>query len=210
MANNPKREINPVSNNEEKRKTYQALKGKLSRALKQEFYLEAMLIDYALMEDRLRSYLYYMGIFSDRGQIRANKKTKNEILSIIQKQNLNNIIKDLDVKSISGKIQILESLAKWSAYDTHIDDGEYLLALNKSFENIDVQYLLDILNEIGVWKRYRNEVIHGLMNKNLESLDEKLADKALEGKKLAEQLDNQLKLFKKGNYSRRILKLSNN
>ena len=76
-------EIKPVSNNDDKRRTYQVLKGKLARVLREKFYFEAMLIDYALMEDRLRSYLYYMGILTDRTQTRINSKIKAEIISIV-------------------------------------------------------------------------------------------------------------------------------
>ena len=45
------------------------------------------------------------------------------------------------------------------------------------------------------------------MNKNLDSLDENLLTKVLEGKEIAEDLNTLARDFKKGNYSRRALKL---
>ena len=45
------------------------------------------------------------------------------------------------------------------------------------------------------------------MNKNIDGLDSRLEQKALEGKELAEQLDNQLRQLKRGNHVRVYLKL---
>ena len=44
----------PVSDNYEKQQTYKELINKYNKAIQYEFYYEAILIDYALMEDRLR------------------------------------------------------------------------------------------------------------------------------------------------------------
>lgn len=194
------REIKPVKNNEDKCKTYRALKGKLSRSLREGFYLEAILLDYALMEDRLRSFIYYMGVLSDRTQTAIYKEVKPDIVAITEETNLK-------LNTISGKMKIVRSVSKWSSEVSHVDDTGYLIALNRVYENIDIQYFQELLDQIETWTKYRNEVIHSIMNKNLESLDERLEDKALEGKKLAEALDNQLKQFKKGNYARKFLKL---
>ena len=48
--------------NEEKRIVYAVLKAKLKVALQQEFYLEALLLEYNIMEDRLTSILKHSGI----------------------------------------------------------------------------------------------------------------------------------------------------
>ncbi len=55
--------------------------------------------------------------------------------------------------------------------------------------------------------RYRNEVIHGLLNKNVDSLQSGLSEKCAEGMKYARYLDGQIKSLKKGNVIRRSLKL---
>ena len=57
-----KPQIKPISTNTEKQNTYRVMKGRLSVAIREKFYFEAMLIEYALMEDRLRSFLLYMGV----------------------------------------------------------------------------------------------------------------------------------------------------
>ena len=41
-----------------KEETYREVHKKYNKAIKEEFYFEAICIDYALLEDRLRSLLY--------------------------------------------------------------------------------------------------------------------------------------------------------
>ncbi len=48
--------------NEQKRQVYSILKTRLKIAIQQEFYLEALLLEYSIMEDRLSSALKHAGI----------------------------------------------------------------------------------------------------------------------------------------------------
>ena len=66
--------VTPVSNNLEKYYTYREYISKYNRAMRGEFYFEALLIDYAMLEDRLRSMLYYMGALQTRDSIKINCK----------------------------------------------------------------------------------------------------------------------------------------
>ena len=49
--------------NQEKHENYKAQMGCLNRAIKEHFYLEALFIEYAVMEDRLESILTHAGVF---------------------------------------------------------------------------------------------------------------------------------------------------
>lgn len=49
--------------NQEKYENYKAQMGRLNRAIKEHFYLEALFIEYAVMEDRLESILTHAGVF---------------------------------------------------------------------------------------------------------------------------------------------------
>ena len=60
------RMIKPVIDNADKQRTYREHKARYKKAMENEFYFEALLIDYALMEDRLRSMIYHMGFLRDR------------------------------------------------------------------------------------------------------------------------------------------------
>ena len=76
--------VTPVSNNLEKYYTYREYISKYNRAMRGEFYFEALLIDYAMLEDRLRSMLYYMGALQTRDSIKINcKKTQGLLKKIV-------------------------------------------------------------------------------------------------------------------------------
>lgn len=51
-------------NNEQKHINYTEQMGRLKKALKYEFYIEAIAIEYAVMEDRLESILRHEGVFN--------------------------------------------------------------------------------------------------------------------------------------------------
>ena len=53
----------PVDN-EQKHINYTEQMGRLKKALKYEFYIEAIAIEYAVMEDRLESILRHEGVFN--------------------------------------------------------------------------------------------------------------------------------------------------
>lgn len=203
-----KREIKPVEDNLDKFLTYKAQKGRLAAALRGGFYFEAILIDYALLEDRLRSFLYYLGLIKDRGSVKTYKIAKDSIASIIDKYKRDDEKSTFGVVNIGDKIKVVRALANWATNSISKDENAYLIAIRKSYENTDISYLLELLDKIEIWKNYRNEIIHSLMNKNIDSLNEKIEEKAIEGRKLAEQIDNQLRCFKKGNLIRKSLKLS--
>ena len=66
-----------IITNEEKRQVYATLKAKLKVAIQQEFYLEALLLEYSIVEDRLTSLLKHSSIRytqSDGRDISMHKK----------------------------------------------------------------------------------------------------------------------------------------
>lgn len=65
--------------NEEKRQVYAILKTKLKIAMDQEFYLEALLLEYSIVEDRLLSILKHLGLKyteSDGRELQIGRKIK--------------------------------------------------------------------------------------------------------------------------------------
>ena len=64
-----------------------------------------------------------------------------------------------------------------------------------------------VLDDMDEWRSYRNEIIHGLMNKNVDTLRTDLPRRCLQGMQLARALDSRIKIIKKGNRIRRNLKL---
>lgn len=55
-----KRMIKPVESNTDKAFTYRQMKGRYIKAISEQFYFETLMIDYAMIEDRLRSFIYLL------------------------------------------------------------------------------------------------------------------------------------------------------
>lgn len=55
-----------ISSNQQKYENYREQMSRLSKAMKAEFYLEAIFIEYAIMEDRLESALRHAGRFNPK------------------------------------------------------------------------------------------------------------------------------------------------
>lgn len=196
--------IEPVHNNYEKYQIYKVQMGRLKKAISGEFYFEAILIDYAMMEDRLISFFYYIGAIDNRNvSIKVTKKTKQYLRSIFGDK------RNISLSSIGSKIELLQAILKWAESDTLIEpDQKYLMLLRKQCrQQLDIPDCLRKLNEIDQWRKYRNEIIHSLLNKNSSAVNEKLEEKAIEGKDLARFLDDQSAKIRKGNVLRRCLKL---
>lgn len=208
MAKQTVREIQPVEDSRDKQNTYRVMLGRYKRAMREGFYYEGLLIVYAMLEDRLRSLLYYLGCIATKGE---NKITKRQEIYYRLKEIVNSIPKyknddKLGITAISGKIKIIRAILVWYSEAFNISD-KYLDELKKQVESIDIGGTLDYLEALENWLKYRNEVMHALLNKNVESAAEKLEDKVQEGMSLARFLDEQVKQLKKHNSIRKAMKL---
>ena len=203
------RKIAPVKDNDDKARTYQENMKKYTRAIKIECYFEAILISYAMMEDRLRSYLYYLGCLRSRSSHKFdNKKISADIKDIIATYTDDDVC-NLGITSITGKIRIVKSIQKWFEQGyPNPQESDYLEELASCIDiNGDPDEMLTILAAIEEWCKYRNEVIHSLLNKNLDSLYTKLPQKAEEGIVLARAIDKHVGRIKRRNTLRKYLKL---
>ena len=204
-----KRIIDPVANNLEKYYTYREYISRYKRAIKEAFYYEALLIDYAMLEDRLRSFLYHMGALRTRNSFSVDfKKSKLFLKQILEEYTDKDEAKNLGISSITGKMRILRCVALWAFNSNDVKkDDSYEYVLKSRMEEIDIDRLLQTLSSIQEWCKYRNEIIHGLLNKNIASVNLNLAEQAEKGFVLARELDAQLRLFKKGNFIRKKMRL---
>ena len=199
------RKIAPVENNLEKRQTYQEQMKRYNKAIKEGFYFEALLIDYAMLEDRLRSFLYHVAFFADRNKINSWKRTKPYFQKFVSEYKNPDENENLGVStSISGKIKNIRAMLRWVAdSDLTNETDRYLLTLKSQLEGVDIGALLETLENIEEWRKYRNEIVHSLLNKSVEGVNTELETLAVNGMKYAREIDNQLKVLKKGNQIRR-------
>ena len=168
-----------------------------------------MLITYAYLEDRLRSYLYYIGIFNSRDSSKFDsQKVKPYIKAIVEEYSERKNTK-LSVSSISAKMNIVRSVQLWYKEGCRNDDNS--LYLSELAECIDVcgdaDEMLDTLNRISKWCEYRNEVVHAVLNKNLNSLYSELSDRVEDGMALGRIIDKQISAMKRRDNIRKALKL---
>lgn len=201
------RKIKPVNDNADKEKTYTELMSKYKKAVKSECYFEAMLITYAFLEDRLRSYLYYIGIFNSRDSRKFDsQKVKPYIKAMVEKYSENT---KLSVSSISAKMNIVRSVQLWYKEGCRNDDNSpYLSELAECIDVCgDADEMLDTLNRISEWCEYRNEVVHAVLNKNLNSLYSELSDRVEDGMALGRIIDKQISAMKRRDNVRKALKL---
>lgn len=216
------RVISPVETMQEKYETYRAEMARLKGALQQGFYFEAMLIEYALLEDRLRSFVYHAGLLQNRKASHmlpgknAVRKDFNRIAQRVKTWKLEDgketgntsNFERLSVNKISDKIFIVRTIVLWSSeLESLPDESRYLQALRGQCESLDAAALLETLDAIDTWRMYRNEVIHSLMNKRMESVQQKLSEQVEQGVQLARQLDAQVTILKKNNRIRKAARL---
>lgn len=206
-----RRRITPVSDNQDKRNTYQANIRRYNKAIREGFYYEAILIDYAMMEDRLRSFLYHMGLFNTRNSHKADvSRVKKSLKGIVQTYKRPKENDYFNVTSISGKMKIVRCTLLWVEQESGDCDDIYLLSLRRQLDKyIDAERLMNAINGVEEWCSYRNEIIHALMNKNIESTYEDIAAQAEEGMRLCREIDSQVDRIKTGNKIRRSIKLQN-
>lgn len=202
------RKIQPVQNNVEKQQTYQRMLSKYRQAMDQGFFCEALMIDYAMIEDRLRSMLYHMGFIADRSKPAIWKKARPSLQAIVNDYKRDNEDDTLGTSSLSSKIKIVRSVCLWVANtEGGYQNNVHLTVLKTQLESLDLANVFQVLDEVDCWKVYRNEVVHAMMNKNILHLEESLRPYAEEGMRLARALDSIEKGIKARNRIRRKINL---
>ena len=201
--------IQPIKDTKEKYYTYKQFVGQHNKATRDGFYFEAILIDYAIMEDRLRSFLYHMGMRKTRDSIKIDVPYKRTIKSIVENYGVKGESRGLGIGSISGKMKIVRCITKWSSGTDAINENDrYEVILKHHMEGVDADGLLSLLDDISHWCKYRNEIIHSLLNKELKSVGSEIEEKEKLGFDMACSLDNHVKAFKRGNMIRRKMGLT--
>lgn len=128
----PERKIRPVTDGFDKKVTYKTQFERYDKAVKNGFYFEAMLIVYAIIEDRLRAWLFYLGCLNTRQSTRFdNKRSKNELKFMFDECE-DNKFRFPSINQISGKRKIIEATLTWAENGyNNADKSNYLCAIRK-------------------------------------------------------------------------------
>ncbi len=196
-------EVVKVANNKEKYYTYKELMERYKKSYELEFYFESIFIQYAVMEDRLRAILYHSGIIKERSSRHIDFITNKDFLTKMFYDYNSNIIKEkhcIDFDKISHKISMVRAILRWSRQNRDYLVGEYPLKLKEQYQDIDKEKYLQLLKDIEKGKNYRNELIHSVLQSNINSVNETLKLRVDEGKKLINTLTELSRLVKKHSF----------
>jgi len=187
-----------VSNNIEKGETYKGQIERFNLSRDQGFYYEGIFILYAMMEDRLSSFLFYAGVTSnDREKITSNDEVRGQINQIINPDGK----KHINLRNISSKIIITNKLLNWA--DNHHPDSlqrDYKDVLAARIAKIPRhKEILTLLEGILDWCNARNELVHALLNRKLENQESQLKILVDKGFAYTRQLDKFVTDFKTHN-----------
>lgn len=191
-----------VENNQEKYETYKSQMEQFNFAREQGFHFESLFILYAMMEDRLSSFLYYAGVInSKRDKLTKNKKVKPYIEEALAPLG----DRKYRIRSISNKILIIQHLISDSqTYTPNKSPTSYqdhLCSQIHKTKNWDI--MNESLNAIQNWSKSRNELVHALLSRNVANQEEKLILLIEDGYRFCRQLDNFVRSFKKENTIRK-------
>ncbi|WP_024860357.1 hypothetical protein [Ruminococcus flavefaciens] len=200
-----------VTTGKEKQATYKAEYSRYKKANDQGFYLEGLVIGYAIIEDRLVAFLHYCGIVSrDKDNLEINKPVYPFIRVLLNKPE-NSTIK---VKDIRVKMDIIQSLLKLDIESAQRIDEEtkaiidkqnegkkrktrfingYMPALQKKMDNLNRDDLLVILSkDLESWRLERNTIIHALLNQKIDGIFKATKELSKQGYDLTRKLDDKL------------------
>lgn len=204
MSKGSKRQIEPVKDNMDKYLTYRSHATVYKIALEKKFYFEAITIAYAMLEDRLFSFYYHIGAISRRYCKVSGIDTPHveEVINAIlkdcvgkEKYKRNTSEKAgerfIRLDQIGNKIQVLRALLICAKEEKQLfPDDPYYQSLMEILSKGDVKEMLRTVDKILKWNEYRNEVVHALFVKSMESLLDKLPEMAEIGIKYAQAIDN--------------------
>ena len=200
------RQVKVIVDNNDKSRTYSEMMQKYKKAIHDEFYFEAMLIEYAMLEDRTLSFLYHCGIQTMHSCFTISNISKKKLLHVSPPAD-GEKVKRYSLNGLKNKLDIIALLLEWEEKPSDEIDDRYLKTLKNQLESLDIELIQKTISDIYQWKDYRNEIIHGLLNKNIDNLQLNLSDMVEEGMRLARIIDDQVKILKKGNRIRRAANL---
>ena len=197
--------ISTAKTNTDKYNTYTFMITRHKEAVKHGFCFEALLIDYAILEDRLVAFLWAAGVMNDMDNFSfGNKNNKAQLRTLYNSYMKEDKIPRL--QNIGTKINVILSLIDFSQQEYDGTD-RYLLALHKGMNDLNLQKISENLALLKDWLKYRNEVIHGAMTKDIYALYENIEEKAVQGLAYARVIDNEAKKLMRRDYIRKSVRM---
>ncbi len=160
--------------------TYRYSFSKLKKAIINEFYFEAILIEYAIIEDRINSIFRRIGFLNESGNLPEGKLKL--LKRIFQSQTLR-------WSDISIKLKLIHVLTTFESSNIiHQEDQTYLSDLSLKLKPISLE-LTKLIAQITPWLTTRNKYVHALMEYKTNTIEEELKAFVIEGEMMIRKLD---------------------
>ena len=193
MASNTK-QIPDVTDNFDKQDTYRLSLGQFSKAKREGYYLEAMWILYAMIEDRTTAFLYHIGFVDEKKRDSPANKVKPDIRIIMKLADGKNTY---GFNTLAGKLDAITKILKWinTADDLTGYKQDLHTLLNKK---VKISELLSALKVLDDWRNFRNQIVHALFDKKGGEVKDRLERYVNDGYEAVRILDNTVKALKSG------------
>lgn len=179
--------IKSIENNFEKKQTYAIINKKNKIALENNEYEAVILLSYSMIEDRLLSFLHYLGIINRNDHpIYPNDYIDNIIRPMLKYKENTPKERVYKLNNISTKIKIIKLFLKKDESGLF-----YITDCNSIIEkNIGIKNMKKFLSDLSAWIKIRNEIVHASFNKNINDLDINIELSAKEGYRLAKLISS--------------------
>ena len=186
--------------NKEKAQKYSVYIRRFQKAKSEKFYLEAMWILYAILEDRTSAFLYHIGFTQEenRNKVTGRKYIKNDIKKIL------NITtqRTYGLKGLSSKLKNIKEVVEWSK--SAEQTTSFQIYLCKNLAKIDTEDFWENINYLDiVWRDKRNMLTHALFSSK-EVSEDQLLELIDNGFQAIRKLDQTIAILKKGNIRKKF------
>ena len=182
-----------------KYETYKYLLERCKKAIEKEYYLEAIWIVYAMLEDRTTSLLFYCGFVNKKNKGHA---TQNRNVNKPNHGNLREVIDVLGSKTfgfskISGKLRAIYKTIEWAESDKSAVNQYYSDLRKRILAFSSLPALKKELELLDIWRKKRNEMIHSAFSKDYSALSFEWKGLAEEGLRGVREIDKLVKHMKR-------------
>ena len=146
--------IAPVQDSSEKRMAFDSHLKRYKQAMRAGCYLEALMIDYACLEDRLRYLLFYLGMLQSpaSGSI-GSRRTAASYKKILDRYMQKG---DRSIRHIAGKRNLIRCIFLLADENKPDRNDIVQMVLCAALSDVGrVHEVLDLMKEIEVWCDYR-------------------------------------------------------
>lgn len=193
-----KDQIPRVNTGARKNDTYKKLFDRYTKAVKSEFYLETIVLEYAMIEDRFTEILRTLGLITlnkNESQYIPVDGLATDLFRLVN-PNKKEIKQHGSFGSISSKIKVIKALAKEKREcpEALQLQRECVLAANETAgvkkDGTRSMAILLLIRKIEEWNTIRNQYIHALYNKDFEQAMAMLPETSKQGIVLAREIDS--------------------